>query len=153
LNRRSETMSYCDEYDTEDFFATRINAEEWDNATTVNRTKALETATRAIDRLRFKSQKTDSNQANEWPRGGDTEVPNDIKIACCEEALSLLEGRDPIMEEENLRTLSQTYANTKMAYDNKHIAEHIINGLTSPIAWRYLRPYLREINQVTLLRV
>jgi hypothetical protein len=146
-------MSYCDSYYTDAYFATRINADAWDDASAANQTKALETATRAIDRLRYKSQKTEDDQDNEWPRGGDTEVPDDIKIACCEEALSLLEGRDPIMEEENLRTLSQTYANTKMAYDNKHIAEHIINGLTSPIAWRYLRPYLRAVNQITLLRV
>jgi hypothetical protein len=143
---------YADDTFALEFFGTRMNSEAWDDATSTERTKALGTATRAIDRLSYISQKTDEDQEQEWPRGGDTEVPDDIKIATCEEALSLLEGRDPIMEEESLRNLSHTYANVKTSYDPNTRIVHILNGITSPIAWRYLTTYLRNRTVVDIQR-
>ena len=115
--------------------------------------QALVTATAAIDRLNFIGTILVEGQTNQFPRTGATEVPDNIKIACMEEALSLLEGRDPNMEFENLRMLTQTYANVKSAFDPGIVAEHIISGITSSIAWRYIRPYLRDLNSTRFNRV
>jgi hypothetical protein len=139
--------------DADAFFETRIHNEYWLDAETEEKLASLVTATRAIDCLSFISSKTEVSQEREWPRGGVAEIPEGIKIACCEEALSLLEGRDPILEQENLRALSQTYANVKMAFEPRVLAEYIINGITSPIAWRYIQPYLSGKRQITLSKV
>lgn len=111
---------------------------------TSERMKGLVTATRAVDRLNFKGTKAVTGQSNQFPRGDSSVVPDNIKIATMEEALSLLEGRDPNMEYEGLRMLTQTYANVKSSFDPRIIAEHILNGITSTIAWRYLKPYIRS---------
>ncbi len=143
---------YISVADANEYFDTRINAETWEDADATEHLKALLTATRAIDTLPFIGEKNDKDQDHEWPRGGN-DTPDGIMIACCEEALSLLEGRDPILEQENLRALSQTFANVKMAYDPRVIAEHINYGITSSIAWRYLKPYIVSSRTVSIKKV
>lgn len=139
-----------------EYFATRLHADAWDDIDSDSendKIKALTTASNALDRLNYVSQKADDDQDHEFPRGGDTTIPVELQIACCEEALSLLEGRDPIMEEEQLRLYTQTYANVKAGYDPKMASEHIINGFTSPIAWRYIKPFLRNRMSPEVVRV
>jgi len=149
------TVAYATEEEAQDYFDGRLNTDAWDDtsASGGDRAKALLTASRAIDRLNFISQQTDEDQDNQFPRGGAEEIPDNIVIACCEETLSLLEGRDPVMEEESLRIVSQTYANVKSAFDPSVAAEHIFNGITSPIAWRYIKPYIRNTTSPEIERV
>jgi hypothetical protein len=118
-----------------------------------NKEKALAMASRALDRLNWLGSKTDAAQVLQFPRGGDTAIPDDIKFACAEEALSLLEGRDPTLEYENLRTESQQYKNVKASYNTAQIAEHIVCGFTSLTAWRYIKSYLRDSRVVQISRV
>ena len=94
--------SYIEIVDANIYFGERLNTEEWDNASDANKLKALYMATRIIDRFNYRGEMTDESQEHQFPRGGDTEVPETIKEACCEIALKLLEEIDPDMEFENL---------------------------------------------------
>ena len=80
------TIEYADEY-----FQNRLHAESWGQADESTKEKALKQATRAIDRQLLRGRKTNPEQELAFPRYPDTEVPEAVKEACCEEALALLE--------------------------------------------------------------
>ena len=148
--------AYISVEDAQDYFDERFNSEAWDAHSVTgdeSQTKALKQATRIINRLNFIGSMTDETQENQFPRGGDTDIPEDIQIACCEIAIALLDGVDPEIEMENLNLKSQAYGQTKVDYDRTNPAEHILAGVPSATAWRYLKPYLRDSRQVTVTRV
>ena len=136
-----------------DYFANRLNTQPWDDAVGTDCEKALNMATDAIDRLNFLGEKADSSQENQFPRLGDTEVPQDIQEACAEIALRLLDGVDPELEFENLTMVSQGYANVKSTYDRTNAPEHIVAGIPSITAWRKIKPYLRDFRSISMNRV
>jgi hypothetical protein len=153
------------------YFADRLHSEVWDAADTDNRTKALKTATVAIDRLRFVGQRhavyvavqagataeailaSVATQVLEFPRDSDEEIPQDIKNACCEEALALLDGKDPDQELEDLAVISQGYSSVRVTVDRSFTQEHLNAGIVSPRAWRFLKPYLAESRSFKINRV
>jgi len=145
--------SYCTEAECDTYMAGRLNSDSWDDATELNRVKALATATRYIDRLNFLGEKADDEQTLQFPRYADTEVPQDIKDACSEIALSLLDGVDPELEFENLSMVSQGYSNVRSTYDRSIPAEHVLAGIPSVAAWRYLKAYLRDSLSFDISRV
>jgi len=96
----------------------------------------------------------EAQQVLEFPRGDDTEVPEAIRIACYEITHSLLDGKDPELELENLGIVSQGYASVRTTYSRAHVPiEHIVNGVPNALAWRYLRPFLRDDDAIRLSRV
>ncbi|NJL71454.1 MAG: hypothetical protein HC888_07460 [Candidatus Competibacteraceae bacterium] len=110
-------------------------------------------ATRRIDRLRFAGCRADSEQENEFPRGSDTVVPDDIKIACCEIAYALLDGQNPEVDINDLAVSSQGFHGVRNAFEREYHLAHIANGIPSAFAWSYLRPYLRDVSEVKISRV
>lgn len=84
-------VSYIDLTEANEYFGGRLHADAWTAATDADKEKALNMATRAIDRLPLKGCKTEDDQANQFPRHPDEEIPQAVKDACCEEALALLE--------------------------------------------------------------
>ena len=136
-----------------DYFATRVGSDAWDSAENTDRDKALGHATRIIDSLNFLGQKLDAGQENAFPRFGQTDVPNDIIFACCEIALALLDGINPEFELENLSQTSTKYANVSTTFNRDSLPEHILAGVPSSTAWRYLKPWLQDNRNVTLVRV
>lgn len=100
------------------YFASRLHSEAWTSAVDADRQKALTMATRAIDRTPVKGVKASYDQANQFPRYPDTEIPQAVKDACCEEALALLERGDSQRRKlqvegvvsMNIGGLSETYA-------------------------------------------
>ena len=80
------TIEYADEY-----FKNRLHAESWGETSEADKEKALKQATRAIDRQLLIGRKTNPEQELAFPRHPDTEVPEAVKEACCEEALAILE--------------------------------------------------------------
>ena len=79
----------------------------------------------------------------EFPRGSDTDVPEQIKQAQWEEAIMRLDGADPVSESEALRVRRQGYSSVRTTYaDDDPSAEHIAYGIVSPLAWQLLKPYL-----------
>ena len=58
-------------------------------------------------------QAANLSQPLEFPRGSDTEVPEDIRRACYEIAHSLLDDKDPELELENLGITSHGFASVR----------------------------------------
>ena len=157
-----------------EYFAQRLHETAWSAASDADREKALVAATQIIDGLNFKGckhsvytlldansaadtseiQATEASQALEFPRGADTEVPEAIRRACYEIAYALLDGKDPELELENLSVESMGYGQVRTGYSRNQVPiEHIINMVPSSVAWRLLRPFLRDGDAVKLSRV
>jgi len=96
----------------------------------------------------------EASQELEFPRGSDTEVPLAIRRACFEIAHSLLDGKDPELELENLGIVSQGYSSVRTTFSRTHVpVEHIVNGVPSSLAWRLLLPFLRDDDAIRVSRV
>lgn len=96
----------------------------------------------------------EQTQSLEFPRGADSEPPEAIRKACYEIAHSLLDGKDPELELENLGISSQGYASVRTTYSRTHVpVEHIVNGIPNALAWRLIRPFLRDEDAIILSRV
>ena len=145
--------TYCTIAYATTYFTTRLNTNPWDEASTSDRTAALTMATEAIDRLNFLGSKASDSQELQFPRGDDTTVPTDIQKACAEIALALLDGVDPELEMEGLTVVSQGYSNVRSTFDRTRVPEHIVAGIPSITAWRYIKPFLRDIQNVDVMRV
>lgn len=158
----------------DEYFADRLHEVAWSQSTTDDRRRALVSATRIIDTLSFKGNKStvyalltqnpqstnaevraaEAAQELEFPRGSDTDVPTAILHACYEIAYALLDGIDPQLELEALGITSQGLESVRTTYArNQKPVEHIINGVPSYPAWRLIRPYLRDGREVTVTRV
>jgi len=122
----------------------RLNAEAWDESIEEIRLKALKSATIKIDRLSFKGTQTYIGQVREWPRNGAVLVIDDIKIACFEIALALLDGVDPDLEEEALGSMTDAYATIRITSDPNIRKDHIRAGIPSTEAWKHLLPHLND---------
>lgn len=145
---------YADREYAETYFNSRLHSSGWHGYSASDRDAALATATRYIDRLNFGGCKADEDQELQFPRGTDTEVPSDIKIACCEIAFEMLvAGRDPQLEFESLRNVSQGFSSVRKTVDGSYNHEHLAAGIVSMQAWNYLRPYLRTTSDVSVIRV
>lgn len=145
--------SYLTSAEAQTYFNNKLHAEPWDTAVAASKTKALAEATAIIDRLNFMGDKTDVAQTNQFPRDADTTVPQDIKDATAEIALSLLDGVDPAIEYENTSMITQSYGNLKSTYNRTINQEYKLAGVPSITAWRILQPYLRDALNVDLNRV
>lgn len=93
-------------------------------------------------------------QELEFPRGQDTEAPESIRQACYEIAHSLLDDKDPELELENLGITSQGYGSVRTSYSRSHVPiEHLINMVPSALAWRLLKPFIRDDDAIKLRRI
>lgn len=152
------TDAYIDITGADTYFAGRLYADAWTNATDTDKEKALKQATKTIDRQPLKGRPVDLSQPLAFPRcylapGAplsqyrfdllpgwwcETEVPQAVKNATCEEALALLERgnsqRRKLQQEgvqsASIGNLSETYAPGSG------------RGLISQEAKELLRPYL-----------
>lgn len=161
-----------------EYFDNRLHEEAWYNSAAHDRPKALIKATQIIDSLNFKGYKAtvydilydedgyeldvteeeireeEESQEREFPRGEDIEIPDAIKIACWEIAHALLDGVDPDLDVENLGVVSQGYASVRTTYARSQAqVEHLMHGVPSATAWRYIKPFLRDADEIKLSRV
>ncbi len=134
------------------YFLSCLGTAPWDDASDADKEKALLRATILIDRLNYAGEKTDADQRRQFPRGGDTVIPESIKFSACHIALALLDGIDPEMEIANSSVLQHKIGPINTNYDRSRIADHIKAGIPSLEAWRYLYPYLRQMDSVRLSR-
>lgn len=153
-------MAAYDTYINADaYFAKRLHILSWLTASASEKTKALEEATARIDRLRFAGKAVEDDQELEFPRyyGDEAEgtetIPSDIKIACYELALVLLDGISPDLEFENLGTTMHQYSGVRVGQDTMAIFDHIAAGIPCATAWRYLMPYLANAKSIRFHRV
>jgi hypothetical protein len=85
-------LSYVNLTEVNEYFSNRLHADAWAEASDADKDKALAMAAKAIDRQPLSGRKTDLAQEMAFPRYPDTEVPEAVKDACCEEALAILES-------------------------------------------------------------
>lgn len=99
----STSDSYVTLAEAAAYFAARFGSDAWDDAVEADQEKALKQATRHLGRFRFVGTRSSPSQALAFPRAypynDDPErqsaalaIPQTIKDAQCEEALSLLEA-------------------------------------------------------------
>jgi len=159
------------------YFSYRLHETAWTAASDADREKALIAARGIIDALNYKGvkhnvytlcgpasetsgvsqddiQAAEASQPLEFPRGTDTEVPEAIRIAEYEIAYALLDGKDPELELENLAISAMGYGTVKTTYERAQLPiEHIINMVPSSVAWRLLKPFLRDSDALHLSRL
>lgn len=138
------------------YFALQLNTDDWDDASTSDKSKALIMATQAINQLTFQGRATPTALAAHmaFPRGAgggitdfwldDIVIPTDVINASYEEAKSLLAGNDPHELLDNLRITSDKYAQVGTTYDEFADVSHIRSGITSRKAWNLLKPFFRD---------
>jgi len=144
------TAEEADEY----FSETRLDTTTWDALTATEKEITLVIATRAIDRLAYKGSKADEDQEQEFPRGTDEEVPQQIKDACAELAFAYAEGRDVKTESENVHVTSRKFGPVSITMKPDGLyREHLAAGIISLEAWYMLLPFLRNIDQIQVNRV
>lgn len=144
---------YVDQAEAQTYFNERLNTPAWDNASDTDKLKALKASTRAINALNFIGSKTVISQVNEFPRSGDISIPDDIKVACCENAYSLLDGADIELERANLVAESQGISDARSTYNRNIAVAYLTAGIASSRAWDLLRPYLRDGFDLRMSRV
>ncbi len=146
------------------YFATRLYVSAWTEAANANKTIALAEASMRIDRLKFSGILVADDQELEFPRyyldydgtdngpEGDEVIPDDIQYACFELAFALLDDKDPDLELENLTVLSHKFDKIATGKSGQ-ILQHVLAGIPSATAWRYLLPYLTSGRTLKLNRV
>lgn len=145
--------AYADIEFATQYLKSKLNSDAWDDATDTRRNKALRQATRMIDRLNLWGEKTADNQPTQFPRNDDTDFPLAVKQASVEIALALLDGVDPEIEFENLSMVSQGYGAVRSSFDRASPPEYLLAGIPSIMAWRLLKPFVRDSQTITLDRV
>lgn len=145
-------MTYLTVDEAQEYFDTRLHSEVWEEASLEDKLKALITSSRLVDTLNFSGEKTVSDQPMQFPRSGSTLIPDAIKIAVCEMSLALLDDIDMEHEIEALDSTGFNYATLRTSYNPAVSPEHIMAGIPSAVAWRYLKPYLADPNELRLVR-
>ena len=146
-------MAYSTATDFNTFLGTIRDLFDIASIADAEKTKALEEATIAIDRLNFEGDKAVSTQTNEFPRTGFTTVPDDVVMATHFIAYALLSGKDIELEAATIGNVSSSLSGTgvREAKNYKHIA--FAHGIPSARAWYLLKPFLRDGDSFALMRV
>jgi hypothetical protein len=145
---------YCTVEEADAYFETRLNTEDWDDASDSEKLKALNMATRAINNLNFRGAPLLTTQQNAFPRviSGLTLNSDVVAEATCEIAINLLDGTDMEQEAENLLAVGQNYATVSTNYNPNLVNEHMRAGIPSVVAWNLLRPYLVNPRTIVIRR-
>jgi hypothetical protein len=149
----TELTPYATPEEGDEYFANRLGADIWFNASYDDKNKALIMATQAIDHLKYQGVQLVEGQSNEFPRDLWPITPDDIKFACFEIAIRYLDGADVEQEMRNLNVESRTYAQVKTVWDRKIWMDALRAGIVSFQAWFYLRPYLADPYTISTIRV
>lgn len=135
------------------YFDNRLRSVAWKLAKKEDKKSAMKEATEMIDCLDFIGSKTDSAQIHQFPRQTNIDVPTDIKYACFEIAIKLIQGYDPDREADILAVQGQSYSGVKTSYNRTFVPDYMRAGIPSFSAWTYLKPYLRNPEEIDLNRL
>lgn len=182
-NCEGDQTQYLDAYGTlsqaNTYFDNRLRSQPWKRARKEDKMAAMREATLMIDRLNYAGDKTDPTQYHQFPRqptslptqividpadglpvllralqdDPDTLVPKDIKYACFEIAIKLIQGYDPDKEVDLLAVESQSYSGVRTTSNRDFVLDYLRAGIPSFRAWSYLKPYLRDPGEIALTRV
>jgi hypothetical protein len=134
------------------YFSFKLYGSVWLQRDFDDKVKALMEATTRVDFLNFIGDKTDPDQPLQWPRNGSQIVHDAIKRATYEVAFQLLDGRDPDLEFELLRKDTVNVGPSTSSLNTNILPEHIVHGIPSALAWRFLKPLVRRNTEIKLHR-
>ena len=134
------------------YWSEQLNGQLWEITSQDTKTKALITATRAINQLRFAGDKLVETQPLEFPRNGDDTLPEELQQATYEEAMALLKGIDPETEAGNIWVAQRDFGKVRTYYDFRTAPVHVVNGIASFKAWNLLKPLFADTCGVRLRR-
>jgi hypothetical protein len=135
------------------YFSQSLGGKTWKKKSPDEKQRALNDAAKMIDRLNFAGCKSSTAQVLQFPRGtSDVNVPDDIKAASYLIANKLLDGWDADIEADIMAVQSNRYQGASTMYNREYIPEHIRAGIPSAEAWRLIRPYVRDTQEINLIR-
>ena len=155
----SNSYNTVDEAD--DYMATRLHIEAWDNAGTTEKEAALIWAARLIDRtIRFSGSKVSELQAMAWPRSGlsdesgyalsELTIPQIIKDLQSELALLLLSSDRTAESQAGAQGLTSLRAGpVTLSFKDEIIVKQVPDTLlaTIPVEWMwYAVPHPLVVN-------
>lgn len=161
------TLAHTDYYGNTftDYFTLNLNNAVWASATMTQKISAMLQATRAIERLNFVGNKLVSTQPMQFPRNSipsynvpivpfpvEYDYPDDVEFAVYEEALLLLSDPDTQTALSSLNVIMEQLGAAKVQYDRSYVPANERSGIMSVAAWDYLKPYLRDWQEVDVLR-
>ncbi len=172
------TNSYISLDNTDTYFDDRLHMTAWTGASADDKARALIQATKAIDRQFLKGRKKLADQALAFPRcyvvdkraiGGlnyignvelvwdgslwcETEVPQAVKDACCEEALFRLAYTEYELHRERQHALGIVGGSVGRA--NEYSVQAIVQAKRKgfglcPDAYELLKPFLAGVVGIT----
>jgi len=123
------------------YYACRPQKEQWAALGTDNKESRLRGALLRIESMMFAGRKKDFNQTLEFPRYGDTHVPQAVKIAQMEEAIATIDNE--AMQRLSLQNQGVNSVKLGNASESYEISKRPdIGALISTTAYDLLRPYL-----------
>lgn len=153
-------------FDGDVYFNSGLFGQRWKASSPSRKLQGLISATQIIDRLNYAGSKAESSQVLQFPRGNtytdidgtvtitkDVVVPEAVKQATYLIANRLLDGWDPDLESDNLAATGNRIDRAETKYQRDFIPEHMRAGIPSARAWSLLKPYLRDSQEITLVRV
>jgi len=140
------TFTTLDEADA--YFADRLYSEDWENADTEDRERALRMAARVMNRLPWHGSLTSDSQVMAWPRQGIvdrerravavTTTPQDIKDAQCELALAFI--REDLTGDDSNRGVKRIKAGSVEMEYNGQAPDKALPDVVLELLNHYLRP-------------
>ena len=143
---------YADETFGDDYMGDRLNTQEWDDADSATKAKALRHATHLLNHLNYVGARTDPDQESEFPRNGETEVPTEVKQACCEVALELLRDKFPESSDDAAGKTSESVGDASVSFDKGRTLYRENAHLPSSVAFHLIAKWLVNPRHVRLLR-
>ena len=143
--------TYCTAYMGE-----RMDSDAWTDRAS-DQDAALASATRAIDELPLVGTKQETTQVREFPRSvdDDTDIPVEVQNACCELALSLLQGNTTEELMASVGVSAESVGDASTSYDGERGAAAVLDdqyGLPSREAFSMLAPWIKDQSVIDLTR-
>ena len=119
------------------YFNNRPNSDLWTNLSNSEKEQALQFATIKINCLPFVGSKLSANQPLEFPRNFSPQMPNEIKYAVCEEALSVVEN-SVHSQNKMLGISSMTVGSSSVSYTNSDSVNVVISNQANAFLSKWL---------------
>lgn len=148
-------IPYADTAYADAYFAERVDADSWAPLDIAVKERALKHATKLVDQCDFVLEKTDEDQAREFPRAGETEVPDEVLQATCEVAYELtVKNRLPENMTKKAGITSESVGDTSRSWGAGGVSEILgeSSGLPSTQAAILLRDWIEDPRELQLQR-
>lgn len=123
--------------------------QKWEGSTDADKKVYLANATTRIDTMRYKGKKATADQVLAFPRYGQTEVPEAVKMACALEAASTTLSLSQTSSREALQAAgvsSVSVGNASETYGGEKVTA--LGAFSSRLAQSLLRKYMAGVARI-----